>query len=151
MKKMVILAVVMSLMLAAGCAKKTETTPVKPVVVADQNVDKVLTPMQRYEQDYAKLPTMHTVVKGECLWWIAEYKQIYNDPFMWPLIYKANKGSIKDADLIYPGQTFTIPRAFSMADAKDSRKMAGAPWKMLAPGADAVIPAEMRSALGYGF
>lgn len=151
MKKLVILAVVMSLMLAAGCAKKTETAPIKPVVVADQDVDKVLTPMQRYEQDYNNLPTMHTVVKGECLWWIAEYKQIYNDPFMWPLVYKANKGAIKNADLIYPGQTFSIPRAFNLEEAKDGRKMAGAPWKMLAPSADAVIPAQMRSALGYGF
>jgi len=151
MKKMVILAVVLGLMLAAGCAKKTETAPVKPVVVAEQKVDKVLSPMERYEQDYNKLPTSYTVVKGECLWWISEYKQIYNDPFMWPLIYKANKGDIKNPDLIYPGQTFAIPRAYTLDEVKDGRKMAGAPWKMLQPGADAVIPAEMRSALGYGF
>ena len=94
---------------------------------------------------------MHTVEKGECLWWIAEYKQIYNDPFMWPLIYQANKSQIKDPDLIYPGQSFSIPRAYGLDEVKDSRKMAGAPWKALEPSADAVIPAQMRSALGYGF
>jgi curli biogenesis system outer membrane secretion channel CsgG len=145
MKKLVIFAMALSLMAAAGCAKKrTEPAPVQPVVIADQQVDKVLTPMERYEQDYAKLPTSHTVVKGEC-------KQIYNDPFMWPLIYKANKAQIKDPDLIYPGQTFAVPRSYTLDEVKEDRKMAGAPWKALEPGADAVIPAQMRSALGYSF
>jgi nucleoid-associated protein YgaU len=55
-------------------------------------------------------PTNHIVIKGESLWWIAEYKQIYNDPFQWPLIYKANRSKIKDPDLIYPGQDFRIMR-----------------------------------------
>ena len=30
---------------------------------------------------------------------------------MWPLIYKTNSGQIKDADLIFPGQYFYIPKA----------------------------------------
>ncbi len=55
-------------------------------------------------------PTNHVVIKGESLWWIAEYKQIYNDPFQWPLIYKANRSRIKDPDLIFPGQDFKIVR-----------------------------------------
>jgi LysM repeat protein len=56
-------------------------------------------------------PTEHVVIKGETLWWIAEYKQIYNDPFQWPLIYKANRAKIKDPDLIFPDQKFAIPRS----------------------------------------
>jgi len=56
-------------------------------------------------------PTNHVVIKGESLWWIAEYKQIYNDPFQWPLIYKANRSQIKDPDLIFPDQNFVIPRS----------------------------------------
>lgn len=56
-------------------------------------------------------PTNHVVIKGESLWWIAEYKQIYDDPFQWPLIYKANRSQIKDPDLIFPDQNFEIPRA----------------------------------------
>lgn len=54
--------------------------------------------------------TEHVVIKGETLWWIAEYKQVYGDPFQWPLIYKANRSQIKDPDLIYPDQVFTIVR-----------------------------------------
>lgn len=48
--------------------------------------------------------------RRDCLWRIAEYSEIYNDPFQWPKIYSANKDQIKDPDLIYPGQVFQIPR-----------------------------------------
>jgi len=56
------------------------------------------------------LPDSHTVVKGECLWYIAGYPRIYDNPLQWPIIYKANRDRIKHPDLIYPGQVFTIPR-----------------------------------------
>ena len=49
--------------------------------------------------------------RRDCLWRIAEYKHIYNDPFKWTRIYKANKGQIQNPDLIYPGQVFEIPPA----------------------------------------
>jgi nucleoid-associated protein YgaU len=53
----------------------------------------------------------YLVVSGDNLWNIAGQDTIYSNPFMWPLIYKANSGQIKDADLIYPGQYFYIPKA----------------------------------------
>ena len=51
----------------------------------------------------------HVVVEGECLWMIAG--QHYGHPYYykWPLIYNANKGLIKDPDLIYPGWVLTVP------------------------------------------
>ena len=68
-------------------------------------------PVEKVEMDLAReRPTTHTVVKGECLWFIAGYDRIYGNPLQWPLIYKANKDRIKNPDLIYPGQVFTIPR-----------------------------------------
>jgi hypothetical protein len=108
------------------------------------------TPMEKYEMQYSELPLSHEVVKGECLWWIAEYEEIYNDPFMWPLIYKANRDQINDPDLIYPGQVFYIPRTFSLDKLKDSRQSAGAPAPHLPP-KDANLPANLRSELGWGF
>ncbi len=48
--------------------------------------------------------------RRDCLWRIAEYSEVYGDPFKWPSIYSANKDQIKDPDLIYPGQVFQIPR-----------------------------------------
>jgi len=53
----------------------------------------------------------YLVVSGDNLWNIAGQETIYSNPFMWPLIYKANSGQIKDADLIHPGQYFYIPKA----------------------------------------
>lgn len=47
--------------------------------------------------------------RRDCLWRIAEYKYIYDNPWKWPVIYKANKDQIKDPDLIFPGQVFAIP------------------------------------------
>lgn len=58
-------------------------------------------------------PTHYTVVKGNTLWGIAGKNAIYNNPFEWPLIYKANASKIHDPDLIYPGQDFTINRQAS--------------------------------------
>ncbi|OGJ93421.1 MAG: hypothetical protein A2487_16905 [Candidatus Raymondbacteria bacterium RifOxyC12_full_50_8] len=63
----------------------------------------------------------------DCLWRIAGYQEIYNDPLQWPRLYEANKDQIdktyarysrntadakyeKAADLIFPGQVFDIPR-----------------------------------------
>ena len=51
----------------------------------------------------------YTVVRGDCLWNIAKKKEHYGNGFAWPIIYKANRDQIKNADLIYPDQVFKIP------------------------------------------
>ena len=53
----------------------------------------------------------YLVVSGDNLWNIAGQDAVYGNPYQWPLIYKANSEQIKDADLIYPGQYFNIPKA----------------------------------------
>ncbi len=58
---------------------------------------------------------VYTVVRGDCLWCISEKAEIYGNPFKWPLIFKANKDQIQDADLIYPGQRLSIDRDASAA------------------------------------
>lgn len=63
----------------------------------------------------AKAGETYTVVRGDCLWCISEKPNIYGNPFKWPLIFKANKDQIRDADLIYPGQELTIDRNASAA------------------------------------
>lgn len=49
----------------------------------------------------------HLVVKGESLWAIA--KKYYGNGAQYTKIYEANKGIIKNANLIYPGQKLVIP------------------------------------------
>jgi nucleoid-associated protein YgaU len=51
----------------------------------------------------------YTVVAGDTLSKIA--KREYGDASAWHRIYEANKDTIKNPDLIYPGQTFKIPGA----------------------------------------
>ncbi len=46
---------------------------------------------------------------GDHLWKIA--RQRYGSGFQFTLIYEANKDQIRDPDLIYPGQIFTLPAA----------------------------------------
>lgn len=49
----------------------------------------------------------HEVVKGNTLWDLAGH--YLGNPFLWPLIYEANRDRIKDPHWIYPGQIFIIP------------------------------------------
>ncbi len=58
----------------------------------------------------------YQVVRGDSLWSISGQQEIYNNPYQWPLIYKANRDQIKDADLIHPGQVFSVDRNPSAAE-----------------------------------
>ena len=49
----------------------------------------------------------YTVKSGDTLSKIAQRE--YGDAGDWRKIYEANKDTIKNPDLIYPGQTFIIP------------------------------------------
>lgn len=90
----------------------------------------------------ASLASTHVVKSSECLWWIAEYEDIYNDPFMWPLIYDANKDKIDNHDRIYPGQTLHIPRSgYTMEQIMEARQRAGAP-RPYTPPAGSIPPVD---------
>ena len=120
------------------CAKKQRvtSTPVaeEQTVVLEETVTEEVIVLEEGDsvlaealEEKAVLTGNHVVKSGECLWWIAEYEDIYNDPFMWPLIYNANRDQIKNPDLIYPGQTFYIPRSgCSMDEIRKARRRAGA-------------------------
>ncbi len=62
-------------------------------------------------------PERYAVQRGDTLWGISAREQIYHDPFMWPLIYKANRQQIRDPDLVFPKQIFVIPRDYVPAEA----------------------------------
>jgi nucleoid-associated protein YgaU len=73
----------------------------------------------------------YLVVSGDNLWSIAGQDGVYGNPYQWPLIYKANSGQIKDADLIFAGQYFDIPKAMDseVAAAIEHAKTRGA-WTL---------------------
>ena len=94
-----------ALALAAGCAT-SKTAPKTPAPKAEA----APAPAPAAPQD-----EVYTVVKGDCLWCISAKSEIYNDPYQWPVLYRANRDQIKDADLIYPGQELTVDRNASHA------------------------------------
>lgn len=59
-------------------------------------------------------PLNHTVVRGETLWGLAE--RYYQDPFLWPRIWEANRVDVVDPHLILPDQVLVIPGLAGPAD-----------------------------------
>jgi hypothetical protein len=84
-------------------------------------------------------PSIYTVKKGDNLPNVAARHDIYNDSFMWPLIYKANRDQIKDPKVLYGGQELKIPRDVSLDEIIQARREAGASEPEKIP-KDALIP-----------
>ena len=79
---------------------------------------RVETPFKREEQELAQLepeaddtPAARavTVQPGNTLWAIS--RRNYGEGLMYVRIFEANRDRIRDPDLIYPGQVFTVPAA----------------------------------------
>jgi hypothetical protein len=82
--------------------------------------DKVHNQMQRSLDSWVEevKETNYTVVRGDHLWGIARKQEHYGNGFAWPMIYKANRDKIKNPDLIYPKQVFSIPKLTEEEKAK---------------------------------
>jgi nucleoid-associated protein YgaU len=61
---------------------------------------------------------------GETLFSLSSRSDIYGEPLLWPLIYKANRDQIKDPRQIFEGQIFTIPRDKSETEKEAARREA---------------------------
>jgi hypothetical protein len=71
-------------------------------------------------------PSTYTVKRNETLVDIARRSEVFNDQFMWPLLYKANRDQIRDPKVVFPGQVLAIPRDITYEDIIEARKMAEA-------------------------
>jgi len=85
-------------------------------IEAKEETRVLLDRVKKLEEELAKKPevrlvpkNVYRVEKGDNLWRISGYQNIYNDPYQWPKIYQANRDKIKDPDLIYIGQRLFIP------------------------------------------
>ncbi len=122
--------------MAVGCSSTPEQ-PAQPTTVVDNRPEPVkpAAPEPKPAADNAAktVPNdQYKVVRGDSLWRISGRKTVYGNPYQWPLIYKANRNMIKDADLIFPGQNFAIDRnadAAAVNAAVKHAKTRGA-WKL---------------------
>lgn len=86
--------------------------PAAKLPVMMRKIDGLKQALAELRMKLPRLPRTHTVVKGECLYIISGYPQIYDDPLKWPRIYRGNRDKIKDPNLIYPGWVLDIPRGY---------------------------------------
>jgi len=94
----------------SGCAPKAA---VKPDVSAQPAAE-----AKAGQPNEKAVNVTYNVVKGDCLWKIASKPDIYDDPFEWPLLFKANRDQIKDPDIIEINQQLAVTKDFDNAQVK---------------------------------
>jgi hypothetical protein len=67
-------------------------------------------------------PSIYVVKKGDCLWTIS--KRVWGDPTKWPLLYATNQDNIRNPNLIYAGQKFTVPTTITADELKKATQLA---------------------------
>lgn len=101
-----------------GCAS-TQTAPTSEPAPPAASAPAPVEPAP-VAQPSAPADDSYTVMRGDHLWGISAKGSIYGDPYQWPLIYRANRDRIEDADLIHPGQVLSIRRGVSSADVESA-------------------------------
>jgi len=109
------------------------------IALAEKEAEKIKTRARieaaklRYEEFERIYPSTYKVKKGETLIDIAQRREIFNDKFMWPLIYKANRDQMRDPQVVFPGQILSIPRELTFEEIIEARKQAQAPPPYIPP------------------
>ena len=82
--------------------------PAPETAVADRSAPEAGESSQVRLPSKKRPPSAVVVSRGDSLWRIS--RATYGSGELYPLLLKANRGQIRDPDLIYPGQSFILPR-----------------------------------------
>jgi nucleoid DNA-binding protein/LysM repeat protein len=85
---------------------KSTTVDSASQMVADPSVA-AQTQAPRQEDILYLEPSVHEVENGDSLWKLAD--EFLGDPYLWPYIYRANKGKLSDPDKLKAGMSLVIP------------------------------------------
>ncbi len=82
------------------------------------------TPERVVKKSRSKAPkagtSNYSVKNGDSLWRISGKNSVYGNAFKWPLVFKTNRASIEDPDLIYPRQALKISKNFTSDEEDDA-------------------------------
>lgn len=109
------IAVIAAAGLVAGCATQSEPEQTPPPAET-QAPERQPVVSQPVETAAPAQFTSYVVKRGDNLWNIAGSPSVYGNAYYWPIIYRTNQSKIRDADLIFPGQEFSIDQNPSSSD-----------------------------------
>lgn len=126
LKQPVVAATLLAGLVLPQAADASLSTPVPPPQpIAPEHVERaVVVPAKpivkkvAYRREAASI--RYRVKEGDCLWFIA--RAYLGRGREWRSIYAANRDQIRNPDLIYPGQVFTIPRRPVAVQSRHARK-----------------------------
>jgi len=95
-----------------------------------------------YPRTIAAGARVHVVERGDTLWALAQ--RYYNNPFLWPQIWDANK-YIPNAHWIYPGDPIVVPPLVPITEEKMAEEMSEEVPEEPGPGGPSVPAPEKRA------
>jgi len=126
-KKLWAVAIVVAILVFAGCStlEKIGRVVASDVVdeagkIAEEEMAKVTDKIAEVKEKVAVKD--YVVEKGDCLWTISEDQ--YGDPFLWTAIYKDNRDSIENPNIIEIDQELKVRYDHSSNDWAKARKEA---------------------------
>ena len=114
-KTVIVLAAALVVFLAIGCAARQTVKPDAAAHPTLPSSAEEATPVQT-----AVPGVKYVVKKGDSLWAISSMGKIYQDPFEWPLLFKANRDQVADPDIIEVGQELDVNEGLTQEEKEDA-------------------------------